>query len=203
MPRKPFTESEIEAVRERILKETGGIISAHGYGALSMRKLASTLSLTAGALYRYFPTKQDLLVAYCLGSLSELEIKLKRILEGEEDSLLALEQMLVAYSEFALTDVDRFRVLFLDYEVTRLTIPGAPGLESYDLLIEAVERAQASGRFRSLPTRNIARILFASVHGICILSATMPDIDFSDARPLAVEVTKNALRGLLINSEEI
>jgi AcrR family transcriptional regulator len=203
MPRRAFTKAEIEAVRERILKETGSIISAHGYGALSMRKLASTLSLTAGALYRYFPTKQDLLVAYCLESLSELENKLKRISEDEESPLSVLEQMLVAYGEFALADADRFRVLFLDYEVTRLTIPGAPGLESYDFLIKAVEGAQASGRFRPLPTKSIARILFASVHGICILSATMPDIDFSDARPLAVEAAKNALRGLLISSEEI
>lgn len=203
MPRKAFTQAEIEAVRKRILKETGSIISAHGYGALSMRKLASTLSLTAGALYRYFPTKQDLLVAYCLESLSELENKLKRILEDEKNPLSVLEQMLVAYGEFALADTDRFRVLFLDYEVTRLTIPGAPGLESYDLLIRAVERGQASGRFRLLPTRSIARILFASVHGICILSTTIPDIDFSDAHPLAVEAVRNALRGLLLNSEEI
>lgn len=203
MPRKPFSESEVEAVRDRILKETGSIISANGYGALSMRKLASTLSLTAGALYRYFPTKQDLLVAYCLESLSELENELKQISEGEEDPLAALEQMLVAYGEFALNDADRFRVLFLDYEVTRLAIPDAPGLESYDFLIAEVERAKAEGRFRPLPTKSIARILFASVHGVCILSATIPDIDFSDARPLVVEAVRNALRGLLLTAQEI
>lgn len=203
MPRKPFTEAEIEAVRERILQETGRIISAHGYGALSMRKLAGTLSLTAGALYRYFPTKHDLLVAYCLESLSQLENELKRISDGEGNPLAALEQMLIAYGEFALADADRFRVLFLDYEVTRLAIPDAQGLESYDFLMKEVERAQADGRFRPLPAKSIARILFASVHGICILSATVPDIDFSDAHPLAAEAVRNALRGLLLNPEEI
>ncbi len=203
MARKALTEEEVEAVRARILTKTAGIISAHGYGALSMRKLASELSLTAGALYRYFPTKQELLVTYCLEALSLLENKLKAIAESEDNPLIVLEQILIAYSEFALADTDRFRVLFLDYEVTRLTVPGAPGLESYYILIKEVERAQARGKFRSLPSQSIARILFASVHGICILSATMPDIDFSDAHPLAVEVVRNALRGLVLNSEEI
>jgi len=202
MPRRPLTESEIELVRDRILQEAGRIISAHGYGALSMRKLASSLTLTAGALYRYFPTKHDLLVAYCLESLSRLENDLKRIAEGEKHAMVALERMLVAYSEFALVDPDRFRVLFLDFEVTRISIPGQ-GLESYDFLLKTVERAQAAGWLRPLPTKTIARILFASVHGVCILSATVADIDFSDARPLAAEAARNALRGLLLNPEEI
>lgn len=37
------------------------LIARHGYEAVSMRQLATEVGVQAAALYRYFPTKQDLL----------------------------------------------------------------------------------------------------------------------------------------------
>ena len=85
--------------------------------------------------------------------------------------------MLVAYREFVLADADRFRVLFLDFEITRIAVSDQ-GPESYNFHITVVEKVQTAGRFGLLSTKGIARILFASIHGICILSAAIPDIGF-------------------------
>jgi AcrR family transcriptional regulator len=45
------------AMREAALR----LIARHGYEAVSMRKLADEVGVQAAALYRYFPTKEDLL----------------------------------------------------------------------------------------------------------------------------------------------
>ena len=47
------------ATREAALS----LIARHGYDAVSMRQLAAEVGVQAAALYRYFPTKQDLLFA--------------------------------------------------------------------------------------------------------------------------------------------
>jgi AcrR family transcriptional regulator len=48
------TEAAIRAAAEML-------IARHGYEAVSMRQLASEVGVQAAALYRYFPTKEDLL----------------------------------------------------------------------------------------------------------------------------------------------
>ena len=47
------------ALREAAVR----LIARHGYEAVTMRQLAAEIGLQAAALYRYYPTKQDLLFA--------------------------------------------------------------------------------------------------------------------------------------------
>lgn len=196
MPRPALNDDQLAEARARILAAAGRIISAEGYGALSMRRVATAVGLTAGALYRYFPTKQDVLRTYCIEALDQLADECNRILLETDEALLALERILIAYGDFALDDPDRFRILFLDPQVTRLELDDPSVLNGYELLLDTVERVQSGGLLRPLPTADIARILLASVHGVCALSVTVREIDFSDARALAGEAVRNALRGL-------
>jgi AcrR family transcriptional regulator len=47
---------------EAAIREAGArLIARHGYEAMSMRQLAGEVGVQAAALYRYFPTKEDLL----------------------------------------------------------------------------------------------------------------------------------------------
>ena len=48
------------------------LIARHGYEAVSMRRLAAEVGVQAAALYRYFPTKEDLLFALMEGHMREL-----------------------------------------------------------------------------------------------------------------------------------
>ncbi|EGX55549.1 transcriptional regulator [Streptomyces zinciresistens K42] len=49
--------------RERTLRTALDLLRQSGLDALTMRRLAEALDVKAGALYRYFATKQDLLTA--------------------------------------------------------------------------------------------------------------------------------------------
>lgn len=52
-----FGEKTEAAIREAAV----GLIARHGYEAVTMRRLASEVGVQAAALYRYFPTKEELL----------------------------------------------------------------------------------------------------------------------------------------------
>lgn len=203
MPRPALSEFQLSETRARILEQAGRIISDAGYIAFSMRKLAGAVGLTAGALYRYFPTRQAVLVAYCSSALDTLARDCKQIADNEPNALRALERMLLTYADFAMDDPGRFRVLFLDPEVTRLELDAPGALDAYDVVLRTVEHARNAGLLRPLPVIDIARILLASVHGVCVLAVTVREIDFSDERSLVVESVRNALRGLSVPMEEV
>ena len=52
-----FGERTEAALREAAV----ALMARHGYEAVSMRRLAAEIGLQAAALYKYFPTKEDLL----------------------------------------------------------------------------------------------------------------------------------------------
>ncbi len=55
------TGSDGEKTAAALRDAAVNLIARHGYEAVSMRQLAAGIGVQAGALYRYFPTKQDLL----------------------------------------------------------------------------------------------------------------------------------------------
>jgi AcrR family transcriptional regulator len=53
--------SDGERTEAAIREAAAALIARHGYDAVSMRQLAAEVGVQAAALYRYFPTKEDLL----------------------------------------------------------------------------------------------------------------------------------------------
>ena len=53
--------SDGERTEAAIREAAVSLIARHGYDAVSMRQLASEVGVQAAALYRYFPTKEELL----------------------------------------------------------------------------------------------------------------------------------------------
>lgn len=195
---------ELQAlIRARILSEAARIIGAGGVAALSMRGLAERVGLSAGALHRLYPTKQAILVAYCLEALEVLHHQLRNACAGEVDPRLALRRMLVAYGAFALQDRDRFRVLFLEDDMGLLDDLSSHStiFDAYHLLHEHVTMALRAGFFRPLPVDTIARALWASVHGVVTLALNVTEIDFTDAGDLVAIAADAALRGFSAGSD--
>lgn len=55
------TGSDGEKTEAALREAAVSLIARHGYEAVSMRQLAAQVGVQAAALYRYFPTKEDLL----------------------------------------------------------------------------------------------------------------------------------------------
>jgi len=198
MSRPILTDEQLTATRSRILTETARIIAAGGYSAFSMRKLAEAVGLTAGALYRYFPTKQHVLMAYWSDALGELGLRLSGICQAGGDDRDILRAILLAYAEFSLEDRERFRLLFLENDQGQLSdltqdpIFFAP----YHLVCDLVGKAIEAKLFRPLPPELATKILWGAIHGVVTLSITVTELDFSDLRDLLNETAETVIRGL-------
>ncbi len=52
-----------DAYREELVAKAVGYFSEHGYAGASMRKVADHVGISKGAIYHYFPKKEDLFLA--------------------------------------------------------------------------------------------------------------------------------------------
>ncbi|MBN9245687.1 MAG: TetR family transcriptional regulator [Mesorhizobium sp.] len=66
------TGSDGEKTEAAIREAATALIAHHGYEATSMRQLAAEVGVQAAALYRYFPTKEDLLFTLMLEHMEAL-----------------------------------------------------------------------------------------------------------------------------------
>ncbi|THF56705.1 TetR/AcrR family transcriptional regulator [Ollibium composti] len=66
------TGSDGERTEAAIRDAATALIARHGYEAMSMRQLAGEVGVQAAALYRYFPTKEDLLFSLMLEHMEAL-----------------------------------------------------------------------------------------------------------------------------------
>ena len=199
MPRPAMTAVQFDASRARILAEAGKIIAEDGYAALSMRRLAAGIGLTAGALYRYFPTRQHVLVAYWAAALQELGEAFARIDQSGQGNLAIVEAMQMAYVDFALADIDRFRVLFVENDLGSFEeyAQENDAFAAYEILEKRVAGAIADGHLRhDLPAGVATKILWAAAHGVVALASNVQEMDFGDVRALSVLAIETALRGL-------
>lgn len=64
--------SDGERTEALIRDAAARLIARHGYEAMSMRQLAAEVGVQAAALYRYFPTKEDLLFALMREHMEQL-----------------------------------------------------------------------------------------------------------------------------------
>lgn len=63
------TKAHIEARKDAIMNAAGRMFVRKGVGAATMQEIAAEADLSAGAIYRYFPSKEDLLRAVCGGAV--------------------------------------------------------------------------------------------------------------------------------------
>lgn len=198
MGRPPMTDHELLSTQQQILKVAARLIASGGYAALSMRRLAEGVDLTAAALYRYFPTKQHVLNAYWTTAIDELNSSLAEIDRQQANHTDAVLGMLCAFSDFALADPDRFRLMFLENDLGAMDEFGqrAGTFQGYELLLHRVRAAIRAGQLRDMPEDRATHLLWGAVHGVVTLSITVKELDFGNVRDLARLAAETALRGL-------
>lgn len=109
-------ERQIQATRDEIKAAAWAQIAGQGAAALSLRAVAASMGLSAPALYRYFPSKSDLVTALILDafeSLAKAQDGILRGLAGKawQDKLRGLGR---AYRLWATARPEAFFLIFGD-----------------------------------------------------------------------------------------
>ncbi|MDN5917214.1 MAG: TetR/AcrR family transcriptional regulator [Pseudonocardia sp.] len=97
--------------RERLLIVSTRLFVERGYPAVSMNEVGEAAGVTGTAVYRYFPSKSELLAACLTRAADPLRLGLDRALKNARTPTEALDGVAADYSEFALRNYELLGLL--------------------------------------------------------------------------------------------
>lgn len=134
------------------------MIAAHGFEAVTLRDLAGRVGLTAGSLYRYIPSKHDLLMTIVSAHMQDLFAAWEKARPDSSDPT----DRLVAFIEFHVRYHSKKprEVLIANMELRSLAPGDRPKVTEmrrrYEAILgEILEDGIAAGRF-SVPDVSVA-----------------------------------------------
>jgi AcrR family transcriptional regulator len=170
--RKPADQYHHGALREALLQAALRTIQRHGVEALTLRAVGEGLGVSRTALYRHFADKSALLEAVAREGFRLLREALVAAYEKAGRGRAGFEAMGEAYVSFAVTNPSHYRVMFgsalggpaADPELAR------EGAAAFQVLVDAIVEQQRAGTVAGDDPLQLARFIWALVHGIAMLT---------------------------------
>lgn len=173
MPKKAYSEQEVEALRIKIMDEASRIMALEGIANISMRRLSAQLGMTAPNLYNYFPSKHDLFLKTSLRGFELLSRDMEAVTEGIKDPRERLRAILKASFVFAKNHLGYWELIFHP-PISMRELEGTPFIEvvqvlrqkTFDLMMKSVYAVSDAytDETGSLPIRAITAM--TNVHGL-------------------------------------
>jgi AcrR family transcriptional regulator len=190
-------------LRRALIDAARLLVEREGRQALTLRAAARMAGVSQAAPYRHFPDKDALLAAVAEDGLRALAAWLREAAARHEDEpLVRLQALGVAYVRFAVTNTAHFRVMFTAVAAEPDPYPSLS--EAYDevagLLLEAIVACQRGALVRDGKPRELALAAWSIVHGLADLAVggQVPRMLGEEREPEALSklVTSRLLTGL-------
>jgi AcrR family transcriptional regulator len=155
----------------RIVTAARRLLNKEGAEAVTMRRIAAAVGVTAMAIYRYFPDRASLLNVLADQGFEELaaRLRIKKHSGGIEERLT---KMMEVYLEHALQNPRLFELMFLKPREGARSFPRdfkAGRSPTANLLVEVVQSGMDSGFFRKGDAWEIVFEMGALSHGLLLL----------------------------------
>jgi TetR/AcrR family transcriptional regulator, repressor for uid operon len=187
--------------RERILEGAERAFVRHGFHATTMQHVADEIGMSAGNLYRYFPSKEAIVEGLCA---VDQEARARAFTELMADKGDIMEAMCAALRRHVLDKPPEKARLIVEIWTEAGRNPrvaalsrqiDADVLHGVEKLMDAAKAAGvASPR---LDSRFGARFFFTFVAGLFKRIAVEPDFDPEAEAPVAIGVLKALFKGAL------
>ncbi len=160
-----ISKSQQEQTRRHIIRTAVDMMTEHGYDATTMKQVARTAGIGDATIYKYFPSKEKLLLGYyelCIEVVLELtletpgfeEFGLQERLQRLVDALL---ELLLADREFVA--ITRSVVGKSPLLMMRDNMPGQQALK--EQIVAFIDAAEQSGEIAACDFKNLLGGLFA------------------------------------------
>jgi AcrR family transcriptional regulator len=169
-------------LRRSLLAAAAHIVANEGAAALSLRRLAAEVGTSTMAIYTHFGSMVQLRRAVRLHAFARFGQALAAV-ERTDDPVADLILLGWAYYGNGLRDPDLYRAMFMETPLDEED--AGVGVETFDVLVEAVERCIAAGRFTADDATAVALQLWVLQHGAVSLQLT----GFLDADQAAATTT--------------
>lgn len=103
MKKRKISGSSHESAEKRradLLKASIKCFTERGYTATSIDKIAEQAGLSKGSVYRFFPSKDDILIAILVWMGAEIDAIAARALEGDDDPMECLRKTVRSMFQF-------------------------------------------------------------------------------------------------------
>lgn len=187
------------------------LVTDEGFDALTMSRLADELDYAAGALYRYFPSKDALLLAVQLEVLQRLAHEMREWsdaldADGASEQVSSLARVLVFARAYATLPARRpahaallarwlgLPDLLVDTDVASTRVPELLGL--FAAVPAAFDAAAASGALEPGDAMRRTVALWSAVQGAAQMrKLSRFGVDALEPEPLVDELTRALFRG--------
>ena len=193
---------DVEARREEILRTATELFAEQGFTDAMTQELADRLGVGKGTIYRYFPSKRELLLAAADRVMRKLADEVEADVAGLEDGLERFSRSILSFLTFFANHPeyvelliqeraqfkDRVRPTYMEHRL----VAGERWKKVYGELT-------AAGRLRGLPPQQISDVVGNLIYG------TMFNNYFAgSAKPVAEQardIVEVVFRGILSDSE--
>lgn len=160
----------MEEIQRGIREAALEVARREGFAGLHLRAIALELGWSATALYRYYPSKDDLLNAIRVQGFRQLGVALRDVKDAASTPSEAARGAMRAILDFAKSEPELFRLLF---ELNQAEFPSSTEVRAERKRSFAVAEAIASdcieaGLFTGTPTE-VAHLLWIGCHGLAAL----------------------------------
>ncbi|MFE7566042.1 TetR/AcrR family transcriptional regulator [Streptomyces sp. NPDC057539] len=199
------SQEHLDARRRQILDGAARCFARNGFHATSMQDVLREVDLSAGAVYRYFGGKEELIAAIVTEALDTVqgsfeEAALQRPPEPPDVLIAGVMERVLAGRDMWHGE-DGFPRLLIQVwtETLRNDKLAALMRDGYDRVREAwikvVEAYQEAGLMRAdVPASDVARTMIAAAQGFAAQQALFGEVP--------IEVLRNGLRGLMSMGEQ-
>ncbi|HEU5195799.1 MAG TPA: TetR/AcrR family transcriptional regulator [Methylomirabilota bacterium] len=200
--RRPTKTPAARDLANELLKAAAALIAERGPQRFSLREVARRARVSEAAPYWHFASKEALVAGVAEQGFTALAALMAEVRRRVKDPHRQLQQLGVAYVQFALTHPSHLRVMFGPEVHDKSAHPSlkVAAERAFSLLGGTISEGQRAGRVRHGDPEELAVAAWALVHG---LSALLIDGQLSrrlrsdhQARLLATRVTKLLQNGL-------
>lgn len=189
--------------REAILAAAREVLVAEGLAAVSLRRLAARLGVTAPALYAHVDSKDDLIGALADDEFARLiehmELRTAADPGAVDDPIERIRVQSRAYVEYALANPTLFHVMFV-FRPDAVPQPNAVELpmasKAFAIAAVAVEDAIAQRSLRESDPLLASLTIWSAVHGVATVLLAGPGFAPDDERALIDSVIDSVVAGL-------
>lgn len=191
-PRTPLTRSGIVAAARALTAD-------EGLSAVSLRRLAGSLGVTAPALYAHFSGKDELLEAVAEEEFGRLIVRLVDAADGVGPPVERVIAQCHAYVDHAVENPALFEVMTLfrpgwGYQPAAPELPLAS--KTFEVSAAAVQDAIDAGEFGATDALLASLTLWSAVHGVATVLLARPGLGAEYEQELVASVIDSVVEGL-------
>ena len=160
----PQTEDGLNRRRRAILDAVAQLIIEKGFHETSMREIAEAAGVGKSTLYDYFPTKDDILIAYVADEIHYITTQAEAVMTQKISAPEKIRRIMLKQLEYMAAN--KLLYMKLSFELQRLSFDSQQRIQQHrhayqDMLCHLVEEGIQNSDFRPVNPLLAIRGMFA------------------------------------------